>query len=57
MLVLRQLALAALNYESASQTLPPGGFTRPAAWPGSTCNFGPSPRCSGTWHGRPASTR
>ena len=40
---LKQLALAALNYESANQTLPPGGFTRPAAWPGSTWNFGPFP--------------
>jgi prepilin-type processing-associated H-X9-DG protein len=38
---LKQLALAALDYESANQTLPPGGFTRPAAWPGSTWNFGP----------------
>ena len=40
---LKQLALAALNYEAANQTLPPGGFTRPAAWPGSTWNFGPFP--------------
>jgi prepilin-type N-terminal cleavage/methylation domain-containing protein/prepilin-type processing-associated H-X9-DG protein len=37
---LKQLALAALNYESANSTLPPGGFTRPAAWPGSKWNFG-----------------
>ena len=44
---LKQLALAAMNYESANSTLPPGGFTRPAAWPGSTWNFGPfSVRCS-----------
>jgi prepilin-type N-terminal cleavage/methylation domain-containing protein/prepilin-type processing-associated H-X9-DG protein len=38
---LRQLALAALNYESTHQTLPPAGFTRPSTWPGSTWNFGP----------------
>jgi prepilin-type N-terminal cleavage/methylation domain-containing protein/prepilin-type processing-associated H-X9-DG protein len=40
---LKQLALAALSYESANQTLPPGGFTRPAAWLGSRWNFGPFP--------------
>jgi type II secretory pathway pseudopilin PulG len=40
---LKQLALAALSYESANQTLPPGGFARPAAWPGSRWNFGPFP--------------
>ncbi len=40
---LKQLALAALSYESANQTLPPGGFTRPIAWPGSRWNFGPFP--------------
>jgi prepilin-type N-terminal cleavage/methylation domain-containing protein/prepilin-type processing-associated H-X9-DG protein len=40
---LKQLGLAALNYESANSTLPPGGFTRPAAWPGSTWNFGAFP--------------
>ena len=40
---LKQLALAAMNYEAANQTLPPGGFTRPAAWPGSTWNLGPFP--------------
>ncbi|MFO0888798.1 MAG: DUF1559 domain-containing protein [Isosphaeraceae bacterium] len=38
---LKQLALGAMNYESASSTLPPGGFTRPASWPGSRWNFGP----------------
>jgi len=38
---LKQLALGAMNYESATQTLPPGGFTRPATWPGSMWNFGP----------------
>jgi prepilin-type N-terminal cleavage/methylation domain-containing protein/prepilin-type processing-associated H-X9-DG protein len=36
---LKQLALAALTYESANGTLPPGGFTRPTNWPGSTWNF------------------
>jgi len=36
---LKQLALAALNYESSNQTLPPDGFTRPAAWPGATWSF------------------
>jgi prepilin-type N-terminal cleavage/methylation domain-containing protein/prepilin-type processing-associated H-X9-DG protein len=38
---LKQMALAALNYESANQTLPPGGFARHSTWPGSTWNFGP----------------
>jgi prepilin-type N-terminal cleavage/methylation domain-containing protein/prepilin-type processing-associated H-X9-DG protein len=38
---LKQLALAALNYESANQTLPPGGFTRHATLPGSKWNFSP----------------
>jgi prepilin-type N-terminal cleavage/methylation domain-containing protein/prepilin-type processing-associated H-X9-DG protein len=37
---LKQLALAALTYDSAYQSLPPGGFTRPSSWPGSTWNFG-----------------
>jgi prepilin-type N-terminal cleavage/methylation domain-containing protein/prepilin-type processing-associated H-X9-DG protein len=38
---MKQLALGALNYESAEQTLPPGGFTRSAALPGSKWNFSP----------------
>ncbi|QEH32151.1 hypothetical protein OJF2_06200 [Aquisphaera giovannonii] len=37
---LKQLALAAMNYESAHSTLPPGGFTRRATWPGSKWNIG-----------------
>ncbi|WP_250847065.1 DUF1559 family PulG-like putative transporter [Aquisphaera insulae] len=37
---LKQLALAAMNYESAHSTLPPGGFTRHSTWPGSMWNLG-----------------
>jgi len=38
---MKQLALAALNYESANGVLTPGGFTRKEALPGSKWNFGP----------------
>jgi len=36
---LKQLALAALNYESVQNVLPAGSFSRRAAWPGSKWGF------------------
>ncbi|MDG3006732.1 DUF1559 domain-containing protein [Paludisphaera mucosa] len=38
---LKQLSLAALNYESAQQVITPGGFTRRGTLPGSKWNFSP----------------
>ena len=38
---LKQLSLAALNYESTHQTVATGGFTRSASLPGSMWNFSP----------------